>query len=41
MFKKGNKHWKKSLPITKARRERMRKSQQERRLRERRIEEGK
>jgi len=39
MFKKGNQHWKKGLPVTYERRMRMKKSQQERRLRERKIRE--
>lgn len=39
MFQKGNKHWKKGLPVPKERRERMRASQQIRRLREKRIKE--
>lgn len=39
MFKKGNKEWKKALPVTYERRMRMKKSQKERRLQEKRIKE--
>ncbi len=39
MFKKGNKEWKKGLPLPNERRKRMKESQQIRRLREKRIRE--